>query len=83
MSTIYFSDGFERVSEHDLRDRYRDFINDCYEPCRIGELSYAPSQVLERVDPTAFRCGFNDWLDAEDWREVDDEEACDEDESTW
>ena len=28
----------------------------------IGSLRYLPSEVLQRVDPIAYRCGYDDWL---------------------
>ena len=29
----------------------------------VGGLEFLPSRVLEEMDPTAYRCGFNDYLD--------------------
>ncbi|MEK9698962.1 MAG: hypothetical protein VW270_24510 [Candidatus Poseidoniales archaeon] len=29
----------------------------------IGSLSYAPSRVLKLVDPIAYRCGYDDFVD--------------------
>lgn len=52
-------------SERELHERYNDMLNDCYEPIRFGELSYTPADVLESVDKTAWREGFNNWLDSE------------------
>jgi hypothetical protein len=52
-------------SERELRERYNDLLNECYEPIRFGELSYTPAEVLESVDKIAWREGFNNWLDAE------------------
>jgi len=77
MTTIYYSDGTERISEHELKDRYRDFLNKYNELCKIGNLSYFPAQVLEKIDPIAFQRGFSDWQDAdgwEEWEEMDDED---------
>ena len=37
----------------------------------IGSLSYAPSRVLKLVDPTAYRCGFSDFMD---WNEIKEDE---------
>lgn len=37
-----------------------------------GPFTYMqPASVLESDDPTAYRCGFNDWLDAESDRIVE------------
>lgn len=29
----------------------------------VGGLEFLPSRVLEEMDPVAYRCGFNDFLD--------------------
>lgn len=29
----------------------------------VGGLEFLPSRVLQEMDPTAYRCGFNDYLD--------------------
>ena len=52
-------------SERELCERFNETLNDCYEPIRIGELSYSPADVLESVDKIAWREGFNNWLDSE------------------
>jgi len=62
----------EHVSERDLQDRYRDCIDDCNPQVVIGVLSYNPSYVLEHVDPSAFQCGFTDWLDSEGYQECNE-----------
>lgn len=45
----------------------------------IGNLKYDASYVLKQVDEIAYRCGFNDWCDAEDIT-TDEDEADDADE---
>lgn len=52
-------------------EAYRNMLDEIYPPVEIGELCFAPSQVIEECDPIAFRVGFNDWLDYE--RAGDDE----------
>lgn len=59
----------ERVTESELWERYRDALDETLDPFLAGDVSYAPSTVLERVDPIAFRVGFNDWTDADGWEE--------------
>ena len=52
-------------------DRYDDMLD---EPgimtddgmVHIGMLTYAVSQVLKEIDPTAYRCGKNDFIDSMD-----------------
>lgn len=55
----------EPIPEIDLYERYDEMLDDCYEIIRIGTMEYCPSNVLREVDPIAYRCGFNDWLDSE------------------
>ena len=58
----------EVASLHDgeLEDMYCDFLDEVYPNLEIaGMRGYLTSNVLRKVDPTAFRCGFADWLDAE------------------
>jgi hypothetical protein len=54
---------FEVISESEAVERYEDIL-DCDGPVSIGTLSYAASHVLRRVDPVAYRCGFNDFVDS-------------------
>lgn len=35
-------------------------------PVRIGTLEYTASYVLREIDPTAYRCGLNDYVDGID-----------------
>ena len=43
----------------------------------IWSLSYAPSRVLKAIDPVAYRCGFNDFMEwntiaePETWRTIE------------
>lgn len=46
--------------------RYDEMLDECCDEVRIGSLTYSPSWVLKMVDPIAYRCGFHDWLDAEE-----------------
>lgn len=42
-------------------------------PVNVCGLQFNPSQIWKELDPTAFRCGVNDFADGEDWSEVDGE----------
>lgn len=61
----------ERVADElqpmDMEAQYREMLDDCYSFDSVGGpfAHMSPSRVLEEVDPVAFRCGFNDWIDAE------------------
>jgi|SRR5687768_1919802 len=53
------------ISEHDALERFDDFLNEIHEPVKCGILEWEMSRVLKEMDPTAYQCGFNDWLDSE------------------
>ena len=77
----YRKDDGTPVYREDVRDMYRDMLNDCHEPVRIGYLEWGAGAVLEEMDPIAFRCGVSDYWDSlltdgeyvEDIADVDDE----------
>ena len=46
-----------------IEEAYDELI-DCGPDVIIGNMSYAPSRVLKLVDPIAYQCGLNDWLDS-------------------
>lgn len=68
-------------TERDIEKQYCGFLDECYGNVKIGPLEYACSDALASVDPTAFRCGFADWLDSrlgEDLWETKDGDYTDE-----
>lgn len=62
--------GYEIKDESTLDQEYRDYIDE-FNTVEIMGMSYTASMVLEEIDPIAYRCGFNDWLDSEEWDEFD------------
>jgi hypothetical protein len=55
----------EGVNDQDLHDRYDEMLDECNPTVRICGMEYSPSRVLREIDPTAYNCGFNDYVDAE------------------
>ena len=51
----------------DMDQRFRDMLDECYSFDEVGGpfACMSPSRVLEEMDPTAFRCGVNDYADGE------------------
>lgn len=39
----------------------------------VAGLTFLPSQIWKEMDPTAYRCGVNDYADGEAWVEIDGE----------
>lgn len=72
----------ERVTDDltaiDTTTLYDEMLDECYSFESVGGIfaSMSPSRVLAEVDPTAYRCGKNDWEDGESraqWEEIDGE----------
>lgn len=61
------------LNREDLTD---ESLDDCLETVKIGQLEYSPSDVLKSVDPVAYRCEVNDYIDSRlsdgDITELDD-----------
>lgn len=55
----------EGLTEYELYERYDEMLNEVYGDASIGGMEYETSSALEQVDPIAYRCGFNDWVDSE------------------
>lgn len=54
------------LDNEDYREQYEEMLDECYEPLKLGQLTFNPSQVLKRCDPVAYRCGLNDYVDGLD-----------------
>jgi hypothetical protein len=54
---------FEVISEAEAVERYEDIL-DSEGPLTLAGMSYARSYVLREIDPVAYRCGFNDFVDS-------------------
>jgi hypothetical protein len=55
-------DQFEEISEREAEERYDDML-DSEGTVKIGGLEFYPSNILEKCDPIAYRCGFSDFTD--------------------
>jgi len=51
------------IPEDEAIEQYDNMLDDYNDLCVIGDLEFDPSRVLEELDPIAYQCGFNDWLD--------------------
>lgn len=60
----------------DTDERYNDMLDEIYSLESVGGpfAHMQASRVLKEVDPIAYRCGKNDWMDGEDIREFDGKE---------
>ena len=55
---------YDIETTEDAYAAYDDTINEQEWPTVAG-MEFAPSDILRELDPIAYRCGFNDWADAE------------------
>ena len=56
----------------DYEDQFDESLDDSIPEIEIGCLTYSPSHVLKNVDPVAYRCGLNDFLDSLDIEDSDE-----------
>jgi hypothetical protein len=47
---------------------YDAMLNECSGEIKIGCLTFDASRIVEELDPVAYRCGFNDYVDDLDER---------------
>lgn len=59
----------------DREAAFDSMLDECYSFSSVGGpfAHMSPSSVLRECDPTAHRCGVNDYADGMDWTEVDGE----------
>jgi len=51
------------ISERMAEEMYNEMLDDCEGPVTLCGMTYSASRVLSEVDPVAYRCGFNDYVD--------------------
>jgi len=58
----------EDLTPIDTEESYKDMLNECYSFESVGGIfaDMEPARVLEEMDPTAYRCGKNDYEDSLD-----------------
>ena len=62
------------TSDAKLHDQYDDMLRECYDPMVIGCCRFTADKVLKNCDEVAYRTGFNEWLDGQDFIEIDGEQ---------
>lgn len=55
----------EELNDKELHEYYDDMLDEIYGDCKVANYCYSTSRTLQEIDPTAYRCGFSDWLDNE------------------
>lgn len=57
----------------DVEELYRKMLDEVYGEIQVCGISFFSSRVLEELDPIAFSCGCNDWIDGEVGERLTDE----------
>ena len=52
------------ITETEALEMYEEMLDDCEGPVELCGMTYSASYVLKEIDPTAYRCGFNDYVDS-------------------
>ena len=65
----------EQLEDYEVErseDEYDDVLDEIYDEVSLGYSTFSPSQILRELDATAYRIGFNEWVDAFDKEDEDD-----------
>lgn len=50
------------INQDNYEDQYIEALNEQGE-IKIGYLTFSPADIVKELDPTAYRCGLNDYID--------------------
>lgn len=53
----------DELTPINLEELYRELLDESG-AVEVGGLSFMPSDIIEKLDPVAFRCGVNDYADS-------------------
>lgn len=56
----------KEISDTELERRYNEMLDDIYPDLKIAGYDYQTSRALLSVDPTAWRCGFADYISSDE-----------------
>ena len=59
----------------DFADQFDEMLDESIPEIKIGSLRYSPSHVLKNVDPVAYRCSLNDFVDGMDIEDSEEYKA--------
>ena len=59
----------------DYEDQFDGSLDESIPEIEIGGLTYSPSHVLKNVDPIAYRCSLNDFVNSLDAEDSDEHKA--------
>lgn len=70
--TMYRDDHGDLHTWDEIEDMFTDMLDEVYEEVKMGELSWLPSAMLQRMDPIAYRCYLADY--SAEFEEADGED---------
>lgn len=70
---------YKYIEESEAYSQWDDYIDEVNGPVVILGMEYTASRVLKEMDPIAYSCEFDNWLDSMELT-TDESEAEDEDE---
>lgn len=53
------------MDENEAYELYDEWLNDLSGDVEVAGCVFDASRILKELDPIAYQCGFNDWMDAE------------------
>ena len=53
----------KKYDEIDLKEMFNEMLDECDEPINICGMTYLVSDTLETMDPVAYKCMLNDYVD--------------------
>lgn len=51
------------ITEEEAEAMYKDDLDSLYGEVRIGHATFYPSEIIEKLDPIAYRIGLADYID--------------------
>jgi len=52
------------ITEAEALEMFNEMLDDCEGPVELCGMTYSASYVLREIDPVAYRCSFNDYVDS-------------------
>ena len=65
VSESEFREELESSVRANVEEHYDDMLDDAYDEIRIGVCTFTASQILRECDPIAYRCGIDDFVNAD------------------
>lgn len=59
----YVDDSGELFNQGELEYAFENDLNECYDTVSVCGYEFGAGRALRELDPIAFRCDFNDWID--------------------